>query len=210
VADQLQVLRILVAHGDPMAVTEIAKKIVPFSGDRAKLRKGIIAALGGLQQRKLVTRAAELPVFPANANARFEASDAGRAFVKSGQDITTGPRGNLTGVRVHSEDTFRASLWRALRQLKRASTIDLIELARDVKRDGKGDLRANALRYLRALERAGVVIQMKQKAVGHAPTSNGFLRFSLINDLGPIAPVASKKGLLDRNANEVIHYSEAK
>ena len=119
-----------------------------------------------------------------------------------GARATSGPTGRHSGRRKPMENTFRVRLWRALRQVKKATIPDLIELA------GKGDERdaaGNARRYLRALRRAGYVTGLARKEPGTKITSTGFTRYLLVKNTGPAAPVwNSKHGeLYDPNTGEV-------
>lgn len=60
---------------------------------------------------------------------------------------------------------------------------------------------SNLQRYLRSLYQAGYLTILPVKARSTRPYSNGFRRFRLIRDTGPLAPVWSQKKaiLLDFN-----------
>lgn len=164
-------------------------------------RKSALAALGRLMQKRLIER-----VNPGNArnlesvDPIYRVTPAGAEIVASGKRITSGPNGPLTGLRKGSQDTFRARLWRALRIQKKATIPQLVEIAR-AKKDAE-DVDSNAFRYLQALTRAGVVAKLPSREKGFAPSSNGFVRWALVRDLGPLAPQAGAKYLVDFNAQD--------
>jgi len=181
------------------ALADRTATVTALCGALAIPRKSALAALGKLMQKRLVAR-----VNPGNAQ-NFERVEAlygvtkqGREFIARGARITSSPNGPMTGVRKGSQDTFRARLWRALRIQKKATIPALVEIAR-LPKDAE-DVNSNALRYLQALARAGVVAKLPSRQKGFAPSSNGFLRWALIRDLGPLAPCASAKHLVDPNA----------
>jgi hypothetical protein len=49
---------------------------------------------------------------------------------------------------------------------------------------------------------------MARREEGHAPSSNGYLRFRLLRDLGPKAPVPCRLFVFDVNSSERIAYRE--
>ncbi len=162
-------------------------------------RKPVLLALGKLMQKKLVAR-----LNPGNAGnfGRIEpvygVTKKGAEFVAAGKRVTSGANGPFTGIAKRNQDTFRARLWRALRIKKKATIPELIEIVR-TKTDGES-VESNALHYLRALTRAGVVAELPTREKGYALTSPGFIRWALVRDLGPLAPIVSKKHLIDLNA----------
>lgn len=121
----------------------------------------------------------------------------GDAMVARGARLRSGPKGP-TGPRPPRSDTLRARAWAALRMMKKATVPDLLELAARDEKDGRSNLR----HYLGALERAGVVARLPQKARGLAATSPGFDRWLLVRDLGAQAPIV--RGALLHDPNEGI------
>ena len=91
---------------------------------------------------------------------------------------------------------------------KRGTIPDLVELTSlgdDVTKPEQ-----TALKYLNALVACGVVMKLRNRAQGFAPSSNGFLRWAVINDVGPLAPRMCKQGLINPNANNEIIAPVAK
>lgn len=195
--DQTSVLYELASYSEPVTIDALCQAF-----PKAR-RKTLLTFVGHLLQKKLV----------ANAGARrgsYLITAKGSEFVKAGKRVTSGPNGKLTGPREPRDGTFRDRLWKALRIKRKATVPELIELARK-KSDGENIVH-NAQAYMRFLKRAGVVVEMRRRAAGHAPTSNGFKLFTLMRDLGPLAPVAHRAFLFDPNsARERIAYQgEAK
>jgi len=75
-------------------------------------------------------------------------------------------------------------------------------------RGGSAD---NLHRYLRALEAAGYVRRLPVREPGTAPGSNGYVRWLLVRDSGPVAPTIRRDGtVLDRNSGEIISSGSKK
>lgn len=130
---------------------------------------------------------------------------AGLVLIKTGGEVKSGPRG-ITAAKQHT-GTLRVKTWRAMRQRKKFSLNDLIVLVAD------GDEKAiesNLGKYLRALERTGYLTRMARRETGTASTSNGYLRYLLVRDTGPLAPVwrQGKETVYDPNTTEEHGYVE--
>ena len=69
---------------------------------------------------------------------------------------------------------------------------------------GERNAANNLRRYLKALAGAGVVRRMKRRVAGTRPTSNGFLKYQLLRDIGEIAPtLRPQTGVLyDHNSGQ--------
>jgi hypothetical protein len=137
--------------------------------------------------------------------ARYRRSGAGDAFIAAGHQVKPGstPGGTrpLRRDRAEGGDTLRDRAWSALRQLRKATLPELIELAGEGnEKDPVGNVRV----YLRRLAGFGLVAALKKRAPGMAPTSNGFQQWVLVRDLGPKAPIwlTRQKKLIDRNTGE--------
>ena len=67
-------------------------------------------------------------------------------------------------------------------------------------------VRRGAVRYLNSLARAGIVWRMSKRETGVALTSNGFIRYRLVHDLGPQAPQLRRGGneIYDPNNRKLI------
>ena len=203
--DQNSLLRLFVPLGavaEPMTISTLAL--------RAKEpRKAVIACLGRLTAKKLVERVTKRKGFGAGEEPLYVATKTGAAFARAGKRLTSGPNGPHTGARKPIEGSFRARLWNAFRMQKKATLNSLIEIAR-LPSDGD-QVANNALKFMNALVRAGVAARLPTREKGYAPTSNGFVRFALIRDLGPLQPVAGTVSLINPNEGErFIPYADAK
>ncbi len=102
-----------------------------------------------------------------------------------------------------TSDGPRARLWRALRAARKGSVGELVRLVlRDS--DNAVSLRRNAAVYLRALERAGYLIDL-------TPPGKHTARYSLMRDTGPLPPVLRAGGvdIRDRNTGETFRIDGA-
>lgn len=129
-------------------------------------------------------------------------TQAGRDAIAFGITVTSGPNGPQPGKRIFT-DTLRSRTWAALRIRQKASIPDLIMLTAQGNAREKA-LESNIGKYLRALEKAGYVSKMKRRDHGTAITSNGYLRWLLVKDTGPEAPVwrQGKGTVYDPNTQE--------
>jgi len=130
----------------------------------------------------------------------FRLTDGGETAQGAGLVIKSGPRGPMPRKRA-TRNSLTSRLWRAMR-LKRKFTIpDLLELAA---RDEKYP-RNMAERLVRALADAGYLHGLGTRQKGTSPTSNGFRRWTLIRDTGPLPPIRRGDGTLyDPNTGETI------
>jgi hypothetical protein len=200
---QGEVLSVIVSNAGPLDLDAILRAVAPElpPSHVQKERKNIVRALGKLMRSKLAER-----VSPVNAGlqnsgpAIYDATAKGRALIAAGGKITSGPKGPHTGIRKGQQGEARSRLWHALRIKKRATIAQLIRVAAKPGED-RATLGDNARAYLKAMTRAGVVVKLKGrvKETGSAPSSNGNLRYALLNDLGPLAPVAGRKFLINPN-----------
>lgn len=128
----------------------------------------------------------------------YQLTEDGQTFVASGVDIISGPQKAHTGQKAPVANTLRQRAWTVMRMSGAFTIGDLqIAAASGDERDAVGNLR----RYLKALTAAGYVMEMPVRAAGTKLTSNGFKRWRLLKDTGPLAPVVSAKvsGLIDHN-----------
>jgi predicted transcriptional regulator len=150
--------------------------------------------------------------------ARYQRTASGDAFLGAGKQVKPGPqpkghggsaRRGLRADDAAGRDTLRDRAWVALRQLKKATIPDLMELA---SRGGDGEDVSNLRQYLTVLAKHGVVSALKRRAPGYALTSNGFIQYVLVDDLGPKAPLwrGSTGELVDRNNGKPIAKPEAR
>lgn len=133
-------------------------------------------------------------------------TDAGREALAAGATITSGPNGPQPGKRIFT-DTLRSRIWTALRIRQKASIPDLIMLTAQGNAREKA-LESNIGKYLRALAKAGFVSKMPRREPGTAITSNGYVRWLLIRNTGPLAPVwrPGKSSVYDPNTTEEHSY----
>lgn len=122
---------------------------------------------------------------------------AGRAAIDGGHKLRSGPRGRSEGL--------RARAWRAMRVRRKFSVADLVMLSAE---GGERDPASNLLKYIRALTRAGILVELKHREAPASLTSNGGKRWWLMEtrDPGPIAPTVrwQRNQVFDPNS-EVLH-----
>jgi len=130
-------------------------------------------------------------------------TSAGKAALKSGAEIHSGPRGSQPGHRIW-KDTLRIRVWRAMRIRRKFTVTDLAMLVADGSE--RGDITSNVQKYVRALAKAGYLIELPKREKGAAMTGKGYKRWWLQDDqdTGPQAPVwsADKKTVFDPNTLE--------
>ncbi len=208
-ADANQILKLLV--GRPLTLSDLCRQLgggadMPIGCSE---RKQITKAIGRLVGRGLVkSLTPQKQTFPCTRNGGYVATKEGRAFVKAGRSVAEHvlnypPLAKATTGAKLKGDNFRAALWLAFRFAKRATIPELIEAAGDQGVVKTTDL---AHAYMKALTRAGIAVEMKRREPGFAPTSNGFKRYALLNDLGVKPPKAAAEFLLDPNSGERIPY----
>ena len=124
-------------------------------------------------------------------------TSAGRQAVESGASIRN---------RRALKDTLRVRVWRAIRIRRKFTVPDIIGLVAD--ETARGDITSNVQKYVRALWKAGYLMEMQKREQGTSLTSNGYKRYWLydLKDTGPQAPVWSveKQTVYDPNT-EVTH-----
>lgn len=160
-------------------------------------RKQIARACDVLVERELVVR-----IKPGC----YHCLPAGVVLIETGGAVKSGPQGE-TAAKRHT-GTLRVKAWRAMRQRKKFSLKDIIVL---VANGDERDIAGNVGKYLRALERTGYLTRMPRREPGLATTSNGHLRYLLVRDSGPLAPVSrtGKATVYDPNTEETHHVAEA-
>ena len=98
-------------------------------------------------------------------------------------------------------ETLRQRAWNAMRMSGAFTIGDIVMAAAS---GSERDADNNLQRYFCALVKARYLTVLPVRARGTKPTSNGFKRFRLLKDTGPIAPVyrANKGCLFDHNLGE--------
>ncbi len=142
-------------------------------------RRQISAAAGQLVLRGLAERV---------ERGCYQLTKAGIAAVERGEVITSGPyRPHTAPARRAAANTLRQRAWNAMRM---SGTFTLADIVMAAAQASDGDPDANVKRYVRQLALAEYVVELPVRGKGTALTSNGFKRFRLIKNTGPIAPVA--------------------
>src|SRR5450759_1272318 len=99
------------------------------------------------------------------------------------------------------KDTLRVRTCCAIRIRRKFTVPDIISLVAD--ENARGDITSNVQKYVRALWKAGYLMEMQKREQGTALTSNGYKRYWLydLKDTGPQAPVWSveKQTVYDPN-----------
>lgn len=129
---------------------------------------------------------------------------AGKAAAEGGAKLHSGPNGRQPGSRGHT-DGMRVRAWRAMRVRRKFSVADLVGLCAQ---GGERDPESNLLKYIRALTRAGILVELKHREAPASLTSNGGKRWWLMDtrDPGPLAPTVrwKREQVYDPNS-EVLH-----
>jgi len=213
-ADQNDILRVLVTAREPLSLDEVCRLSLGAAAPvGSNPRKQVVKCLGRLIGRGLAKAlTAHEQAFPRTQNGGYEATKDGRAFEKAGRNVSehvldypavtkpkVGPKAN--------GDAFRDDLWKAFRFKKKASLRELIEV---VDKHGVVKVDTLAAAWMKALIGAGVAVLLPVRERGFAPTSNGFKRYALLRDLGPKPPKPAADFLLDQNTGERIAFAAAK
>lgn len=133
----------------------------------------------------------------------FQLTGDGQAAANRGEQITSGPNAGFKVPRRALPNTLRQRAWNAMRIQRRFTVHDILTAATT------GDeVRAqnNLQRYFKALCDGGVLRRLPKRQAGSAPTSNGFAQYTLVRDLGRIAPSYRAKAgsLVDHNTGAEI------
>lgn len=104
---------------------------------------------------------------------------------------------------------------RGLRQqawwvMRRRTSFTLQDLLATVANGTERDATSNMGRYLRALEKAGIIKREAERHAGTAKTSNGHIKYRLITDGGRMAPVwrVQAREVYDPNTKTVYPFPE--
>lgn len=125
---------------------------------------------------------------------------AGIVAFKQGAKLRSGPKGAHTGRKIVT-GTVRERAWSALRITGKGSVPDVIMLAAA---GGEKDIAGNIGKYFTALCRAGYLQKLRVRDPGASLTSNGYVRWLLVRNSGPLAPVWRTKAgsVYDPNTEE--------
>lgn len=151
-----------------------------------------MAALTGLAERQVegaARKLRQLGWLEKVGQGCHRLTPAGRVALEAGQRLTSGPRGpQATGQRRRAPG-MRQRVWNVLRQGKKVSIDDIAMLVVD---GSERDPTSNIGKYLRALARAGYLRRLPIRETPMAMTSNGAIRWQLVSDTGPDAPIWNK------------------
>jgi predicted transcriptional regulator len=178
------------------------KVLTALPANNECIRIGALSKATGIPKRRLVNLIATLTrsgLVTAPKIGCYRRTPKGDKFIADGKAFRSGPT-MPSGPRP-SSDGLRARAWHALRMLKKATLPEIIEIA---DAGAQKSPSTNLYRYFAALIRAGVMAKLDVREAGAAMTSNGFVRWSLIRDLGPAAPVLRHGGVYDPNRETMI------
>lgn len=134
----------------------------------------------------------------------YQLTAAGGDAQAAGLEIKSGPRGGFerkTPVR----NSLNTRLWRAMRLKGKFTIPALLELAaKDEKNPYQG-----AARFVRLLEKAGYLLRLPRREKGTAPTSPGYIRYTLVRDTGDLPPMLRRgnKAIFDPNTGEEVSWT---
>ncbi|MCV6583992.1 MAG: hypothetical protein OIF47_00510 [Marinibacterium sp.] len=133
----------------------------------------------------------------------FQLTAEGHTAVANGERITSGPNGPHKSQRSPRQNTLRQRAWSAMRIRRRFSIPDLIT---DTALGDERGAANNLQRYVRSLRKAQVIRCLPVRVPGTAPSSPGFPQYTLVHDLGPVAPTLRRNGLVlfDHNSGQEI------
>lgn len=109
----------------------------------------------------------------------------GKEALAAGYGLRAGPRGPQQSGQRRRDRGMRQRIWNCLRMGKKVTIDDIAMLVVD---GTERDPSSNISKYLTGLKQAGYVLQLRREMPLKA-TSNGSLRWMLISDTGPAAPV---------------------
>lgn len=109
-------------------------------------------------------------------------AEAGRLANERGEVISGGAHRQVKRAR----NTFRQRAWAAMRI---RGTFTIGEIVSDATVESDIQARDNAARYLCRLGQAGYVRELRRRVPGTVAGSNGFKRYQLVENTGPLAPV---------------------
>lgn len=168
-----------------MSYSRTSQRVLQAMADGHLTPTAIAAATGCSTAviRHIAVKLRRLGLAGSEARGVYGITPAGREWIASGCVIQrTGP----TERRTRTARGLRARAWWLMRQLGRWTLSDLLTTLAD------GSLKAprtSLLRYIAALEEAGIVRRSKRKVPGTAPSSKGHVLWMLARDVGPKAPV---------------------
>lgn len=124
----------------------------------------------------------------------------GQVVVGDGGTITSGPNQSPTKPVSPHQETLRQRAWNAMRIQQKFTIPDLILVAAHGEEENAHN---NLSKYCSNLSKVGILRLLRGRVEGSAPSSNGFKRYQLLQDLGEIAPVLRRGGAVyDHNSDQ--------
>lgn len=148
----------------------------------------VAKAIARLNQRGLLDRL-EAGCFAATAD--------GLAMIAEGEAVSNGAPTTADTARKPFSGTLRQRAWNVMR-IQPSFTIRHIAM---VASKGTGNPEKNLQKWFLGLERARYLARLGRREPGDRPGSNGCVRYRLVNDTGPFAPVLSETHCLIRDPN---------
>ncbi|MCW9036239.1 MAG: hypothetical protein OQJ97_18635 [Rhodospirillales bacterium] len=185
------ILAVMPPPGDPLTVEDVFKLAIRTDPKMTKRR--VVKFLAALVNREMVDKP---------ETNQFILNKSGLEFREAGRKITSGPTKPHSGPRKHIAGTVRGAVWKVLREGNKTTIPEIESLIDDESRSHA----SNIGKYLNILKKAGYVKVMPKREQGFALTSNGFNRYLLIKNTGPLNPIWSAKlgGVYDRNLSEMV------
>ncbi|MDP2808673.1 MAG: hypothetical protein Q8O34_00825 [Rhodocyclaceae bacterium] len=161
-------------------------------------RMAEISGLAGRQVERAVLKLRRHGFMTRTARGCHKLTEAGRAALAEGLSLSSGPKGPQESGQRRRDPGLRLRVWNVLRMGGKRTVDDI--LMRVVDGDER-DAPSNVRKYLRALARAGYLLAMPARERPLNATSNGCVRWLLVKDTGPEAPVSrvSRGTLYDPN-----------
>lgn len=167
--------------------------VIRDSGMRECITEARLIELTGLTPRQVECSAATLRrngLIEKTGRGCHKLTSAGKEALTAGARLRSGPKGSWNkGTRRKAGNTLRERVWRAIHIRRKFTVPEIITLVVDGTE--RGDVTSNVQKYIRALARAGYLIEMKRREPCVSPTSPGFKRWWMQDEkyTGPIAPV---------------------
>lgn len=140
-------------------------------------------------------------------------TSAGKEALNAEMRLHSGPKGGWSGgARRVIKNTLRERIWRAICIRRKFTVPEIITLVVDG--NERGDVTSGTQKYIRALAKAGYLVEMKRREPCISPTSPGFKRWWLpdVRYTGPQAPAVRNgyTAVYDPNTETEIDISPKK
>jgi predicted transcriptional regulator len=168
--------------------TETILKVIELHGLAECVTEARLAELAGLTDKQVESAVGNLikhGFLRRTAKGCHKLTDAGQMAIAEGAKLRSGPKGPEYGHRRRAPG-LRQTAWNVLRMGGKRTIDDILMRAiQGTERDAYSNIR----KYVRALSRAGYVHPMTTREQAMTMTSNGCIRWYLVKDTGPVAPV---------------------